>query len=73
MHGLLPNVGSLLQFFYRYLNSPEADNLPACPACVYDEISTWNQRDAVQDNPDQFLDDDAQLLGTDAVRSLAPL
>lgn len=71
MHDHAPNSELLLQFFYRYLNGPEADNLPACPACVYDEVATWNQRDAVQENPDQFLDGDAPVLGTESVRSLS--
>ena len=60
-----------MQFFYRYLNGPEADNLPACPACIYGEIETWNQRDSVLDDPDAFLDDENPVIGTEKVRPLS--
>jgi hypothetical protein len=45
-----------VQFFFKYLNSEEADNVPACLACTLGQLETWRRRDEVLDDPSAFLD-----------------
>jgi hypothetical protein len=58
-----------LQFFYNYITSEEADNVPDCPACVYGEADTWSRIEEVLDRPEDFFDTDLPIAGVDKVRT----
>eukprot|EP00892_Ulva_mutabilis_P004434 jgi/Ulvmu1/2362/UM013_0210.1 len=53
-----------VQFFFKYSSSKEADNLPACMACVADEFDTFGRKDEVIENPEDFFDPSQPLFST---------
>ena len=61
-----------MQFFFKYSSSKEADNLPACMACVADEFDTFRRRDEVLQNPEEFFNPDQPLFSTQRVRPRHP-
>jgi hypothetical protein len=61
-----------VQFFYRYQNSRDADNIPTCPSCKSGLLDTLSNPSDVLDNPDAFFSNGSPLLGTATVRPLQP-
>lgn len=57
----------MLQFFYRYINGNESDNVPGCPACLQGSMESWTQNDENSDDPGQFFDVSKPLIGFEEV------
>ena len=59
----------MLQFFYRYINGNESDNVPGCPACTQSSMEAWTQSDEAADNLGDFFDVSKPLIGFEEVRT----
>lgn len=64
----LPRRARVLQFFFNYISSKEADNIPSCMACVSQELEAIRNPDEVLENPQDFFDPSQPVFSTDRVR-----
>jgi hypothetical protein len=58
-----------VQFFYRYLNSRQADNIPDCPTCKGGIANTFRNAADVTNNPQRYFSGAVPQLTTSAVRA----